>query len=61
MFRQDVDRRARITGSDHGQNTFIEPPLTETDSTCRSPLLKNLLSKDVLASMRRFFVNRCPS
>ena len=61
MFRQDADRKAaRATGSEHEQKS-IQSPLSETDSTYHTPLFKNLLKKDIIGFMSRFFVNRYPS
>ena len=61
MFRQDADDRAPARGDARERNSYIPPPLPETDSTCQTPLSKNLLNKDLLGFMSRFFVKRFPS
>lgn len=61
MFRQDADNQAPVTGGEREQTPFLPSPLSQTDSTSHSPLLKNLLHKDLIGFMSRFFVNRYPS
>ena len=61
MCRQDAENQAPVTGSEREQSPFLNSPLSETDSTCRTPLLKYLLNKDIIGFMSRFFVNRYPS
>ncbi len=60
MFRQDADNEAPITGSEREQTPSLPSPLSETDSTYHTPLVKNLLQKDLIGFMSRFFVKRCP-
>ena len=61
MFRQDAESHLPLTGRERGPKPFHPTPLAETDSTLRTPLLRNLLRKDIVGFMGRFFVNRFPS
>ena len=61
MFRKDAENQAPVTGSEREQTPFLPSPLSETDSTCHTPLLKNLMNKDIIGFMSRFFVHRYPS
>ena len=61
MFRQDADNQAPATGGEREQPPFLLSPLSETDSTSHTPLMKNLLNKDLIGFMSRFFVSRYPS
>ena len=61
MYPQDAKNRAQDAGDEREQGTAVPTPLSETDSTQRTPLLKNLINRDLLGFMSRFFVNRFPS
>ncbi len=61
MYPQDAKNRAQDAGDEREQNAAVPTPLSETDSTQRTPLLKNLINRDLLGFMSRFFVNRFPS
>lgn len=61
MYPQDAKNRAQDAGDEHEQNAAVPTPLSETDSMQRTPLLKNLINRDLLGFMSRFFVNRFPS
>ena len=61
MFREDSESQLPLTGSERGQEPFHPSPLSETDSSLRTPLFKNLLRKDLIGFMGRFFVSRFPS
>lgn len=61
MFREDAESQLPLTGSEREREPINPTPLAETDSTARSPLLKNLLKKDLIGFMGRFFVSRFPS
>ncbi len=61
MYPQDAKNRAQDAGDEREQNAAVPTPLSETDSMQRTPLLKNLINRDLLGFMSRFFVNRFPS
>ncbi len=61
MIRKDSDSQLPLTGSEREREPCHPTPLAETDSTSHTPLLKNLLKKDLVGFMGRFFVSRFPS
>ena len=61
MFRKDSDGPLPLTGGERELQPFHSSSNGETDSSLRTPLLKNLLRKDIIGFMSRFFVNRFPS
>ena len=61
MFRWDAEEDASVTGGDRKQDPFLPSPLSETDSTSQTPLLKHILNRDLIGFMSRFFVTRVPS
>jgi hypothetical protein len=61
MNRRDTERESPVTGRERNSIPLITPSLTNTDSTCQSPLLKSLLRGDIIGFMGRFFVSKFPS